>query len=84
MEKEYIERGALEKAIDKGHWEYSITMPNKCNFKEIAGAIPAADVVEVVRCKDCIHRNPIGEKCLKDNIWHGLDGFCNFGKRSDK
>ena len=26
-------------------------------------AIPAADVVEVVRCKDCIHRDPEDRKC---------------------
>jgi hypothetical protein len=45
--------------------------------------IPAADVVEVVRCKDCKHKNPICDKCLRDNLWHDVDDFCSRGERSE-
>lgn len=43
-----------------------------------------ADVVEVVRCKDCKHRNPNGYKCLRDNLWHDTDDFCSYGKRKEQ
>ena len=46
-------------------------------------AQPSADVVEVVRCKDCIHRNPFGYKCLRDNLWHDEDGFCSYGEQKE-
>ena len=40
-----------------------------------------SDVVEVVRCKDCSHRNPFGHKCLQDNLWHDDDDFCSYGDK---
>lgn len=42
---------------------------------------PVEDVVKVVRCKDCKHRDPIGYKCLRDNLWHDTDDFCSYGER---
>ena len=45
---------------------------------------PTADVVEVVRCKDCKHKNPIGNKCLRDNLWHDSDDFCSYGERKEQ
>ena len=45
---------------------------------------PTADVVEVVRCKDCKHQNPFGFKCLRDNLWHSSDDFCSYGERKEK
>ena len=50
-------------------------------------AIPAADAVEVVRCKDCKHmeisETTGGRYCY---VWEhfngaGDDGFCNYGER---
>ena len=41
--------------------------------------VPAADVVPVVRCKDCKYRNPDGYKCRRDNLWHDSDDFCSYG-----
>ena len=55
-------------------------------------AVPSADVVEVVRCKDCKHH----EELLNNNdgnvlCWvHGLDvivdrnGYCNYGEREEQ
>ena len=52
--------------------------------------ILAADVVEVVRCRDCVRRNPSAD--LSNSVlctWlHDLsmpkDGYCSYGKREDK
>lgn len=45
---------------------------------------PTADVVEVVRCRDCSHRNPCCHKCLRDNLWHDDEDFCSFGERKEE
>ena len=48
---------------------------------------PAADVVEVVRCKDCIYH--IAEYCTRDikgrtNMFYmTADDFCSYGERKD-
>lgn len=46
------------------------------------------DVVEVVRCKDCVHKNPYTRyefccKCLRDNLHHNTDDYCAYGIRKD-
>lgn len=49
--------------------------------------IPAADVVEVVRCKDCknLYPDDTGKLhwCDCHRMFVGLDDFCNYGKRMD-
>lgn len=48
---------------------------------------PTADAVEIVRCKDCIHRDPEDKKC--DGIFQAKCGmfqmddndFCSYGER---
>ena len=50
---------------------------------------PAADVVEVVRCKDCrLATEDImidgWYYCYNDCIPHKPDGFCNYGERKDE
>lgn len=50
---------------------------------------PTADVVEVVRCKDCKYYkiNPYGEesermcKCWGDYLPTNADDFCSYGER---
>ena len=51
---------------------------NKCGSKHNCHS---ADMVEVVRCKDCRHRNPMGSKCLRDNLWHYDEDYCSYGER---
>lgn len=57
-------------------------------------SIPAADVVEVVRCADCVHYNDkmemycdvvctIRHYCDSSPIIVGKDDFCSSGKRKD-
>jgi hypothetical protein len=42
------------------------------------------DVVEVVRCRDCKHKNPNCYRCLRDNLWHDEDDFCSRGERREQ
>lgn len=50
----------------------------------IPNAATVCDMVEVVRCKDCKHRNPSGWKCLRDNLWHDMNDFCSYGERKEQ
>ena len=97
--KEYIERESLHDEIQR--LSMSIT-GLRCGkgflfecmkqYKEsvlrIVDEQPTADVVEVVRCNDCKHLNPmeIGgyRKCLRDNLWKDTDDFCSRGERRKK
>lgn len=45
--------------------------------------IPAADVVEVVRCKDCKWYEEIIFTCRQIDGVVPEDGFCNFGERKE-
>ena len=57
MATEYIEREAAKRELLS--WAVSINHPEyliKDDTLHIIDSIPAADAVEVVRCKDCKHR----------------------------
>ena len=96
MAKEYIEREAalrpfvIDKQgnriheIDIDNWLISIPIRQ---VKRLLREVPAADVVEVVRCKDCKHSTSCEEiiRCLNP---YGLtvcdkNDFCSFGERRD-
>lgn len=50
-------------------------------LREALNRVPTADVVEVVRCKDCAEYDPDAEWC---NVWQYYlqpDFFCACGKR---
>jgi hypothetical protein len=58
--------------------------------------LPAADVVEVVRCKDCIHSVQLLDRLMcnrnahkSENGWFGLRAtadkhFCSYGERKEQ
>ena len=81
-EKEYIER---EKAKQRLVHDYAYAAAN------ILDEIPAADVVQVVRCKDCKHRY-VPTRCA---LWYGTvngkeyfvergeDFYCSYGERGN-
>ena len=73
--KEYIEKAVSLNALSKS----GVT----CNMRahKIVAAIPAADVVEVVRCKDCIHLGFCGEATNLEVM--GFYGFCSRGQRKE-
>ncbi len=88
MAIEYIDR---EKAKQLLHIEYAYAA------EQLLDEVPAADVVEVVRCKDCKHyRNHPNGLCYlhtepKENarghsgnaVCVEPDDFCSYGERKD-
>ena len=56
---------------------------------DIFADIPAADVVEVVRCKDCLYSTErYGHmECIHGvsyrNTWNKPDFFCSYGERKE-
>lgn len=67
---EYIERDALLAAYDATHKGAA------GGARKLMVDAPAADVVEVVRCKDC----DLQSGC-KVGQYLGNDGFCSYGER---
>lgn len=63
-------------------WE---TEPTDEDIERVIDNMPTADVVEVVRCKDCKRMIPQAHLryCTVWNAWngHGDDGFCCYGER---
>ena len=49
--------------------------------------LPSADVVEVVRCKDCKYwdNEDDAERCTHKygDMWAKPDGYCSYGERTD-
>ncbi len=92
---EYIERGRLQTAIQKGckPWGYDyyryVMGWSDCltRVRDMVRKAPAADVAPVVRCKDCKYYKPDEYECGCD---YGLpcvkaDDFCSYGeRRTDK
>jgi hypothetical protein len=91
---EYIERSEVLDSIDEKIVYINYCSPYQNEIESVVSGLerardsveyaPAADVVEVVRCKDCKRRNPVGSKCLRDNLWHGDSDFCSYGERKEQ
>ena len=45
--------------------------------------VPSADVVQVVRCKDCKHLYKDGECPLRTWFTHDEDDYCSYGERKE-
>jgi hypothetical protein len=87
----YIEREALREAFikhfdavyDDGKLVFSdhICTAEDCeDILKLVAEFPAADVVPVVRCKDCIHHQNEWCEILKAES-PVEDGFCCYGER---
>lgn len=69
--------------------------PSECSIRQSIMALPTADVVEVVRCKDCKHCDVIyplkcaGAEaitvyfCGFNNVPRKADDFCSYGERKE-
>ena len=88
--KEYIERDEAKRVMKANDW-LNPAIPNVVNV--ILDRLPAADVVEVVRCMDCTwwevrsHGSMVG-RC--QNPINGLvseycddEDYCSYGKRKE-
>lgn len=86
---EYIER-----EIAKG--KFSDHLPIGRSIRDTLDEVPAADVVEVVRCKDCKHFKPNARaserfgcgRCIRNSSFEPLElttvmecDFCSYGER---
>lgn len=100
---EYIKRGALIEKINREKWLLNSAFPKrKLCVGDVLDCIftaPAADVVEVVRCKDCRHKNELNkyektiyaDGCVAcsfisatgDRLVMLGDAFCNYGEKMD-
>jgi hypothetical protein len=83
-EKEYIEKKDLKKIIKANAWS-NPAVPNAVNV--IIDRTPAADVVEIVRCKDCVHYqngacNHFGYYIYAPDV--DEDDFCSYGERKER
>ena len=82
---EYIEREAAKSEFNLHFGGVS----HAVIASKILDEIPAADVVEVVRCKDCKHENvhhAISDKHTWCEYWGidpDFDDFCSYGERRD-
>lgn len=74
--KEYIERAAALDVGKRTSGDYAAA------WAEIAH-IPTADVVEVVRCKNCFYYKPFGE-CNNTGSTVKPDDYCSYGARMGK
>ena len=84
----YIEREkVIEIAKDEYYSDFHRSMADLASLRELLEDTPTADVVEVVRCKDCknlMFSNFYGE-CSKAHM--GIvrpDDFCSYGERKDE
>ena len=104
---EYIEREALQQAVAGIHFDAVFAIDfGKTFFHKVLNQYrdavletikrsPAADVVEVVRCKDCRYcdkyypAKEIGKeampayKCLLDKQKRKAENFCSEGRKKD-
>ena len=82
---EYIKREAAIKAIEKSDYTLIANDADDCKadyLREIIESVPTADVVSVVRCKDCKHL--FYTMCAACGFLpHKPDDFCSYGERKD-
>ena len=81
---EYIDREALCKILENWRNAHAdVDDEQGCGLLEDAirevDAQPAADVVEVVRCRDCQKFKTYGCRMVAS----GYDDFCSYGERKD-
>ena len=96
MPKEYIEREVISEGIRK----YYYKNPPNSSYQEgfdrgldkaqrVILNAPVADVVEVVRCRDCLYSTErYGHmECIHGvsyrNTWNKPDFFCSYGERKE-
>ena len=80
---DYIKREDALAIVEKNQYCFV----NESTIDKDLRALPAADVVEVVRCKDCVHRVTDEDTCIRWCIANGGirddDFFCADGKRKE-
>ena len=96
MVKEYIERGHVVDAVLDVYCDTPDIDLSCEKFEAAILKIPAADVVEVVRCRECVHWKPTGSKagnsfsdmeyiggCEFTKYCRRESDFCSYGERKE-
>lgn len=86
---EYIKKNDAEQAILDCPISEMLDLINLQTAISNIDVIPSADVVEVVRCKDCIHNDQCKHRVVmwvEDpiNTWHKDIDFCSYGERKEQ
>lgn len=84
----YIDADALVKRLKHSPLFLGTNMQFKDGVVDLVEKQPTADVVEVVRCKDCKHgqsQKRIGVICEYDQngAFRAYNGFCSYGERGE-
>lgn len=68
------------KGLGRSWWSHSVML--KDNIVQLMKDAPEADVVEVVRCKDCKYSNTNGTVC-RYSVGKAVEPehFCSYGER---
>ena len=87
---EYIKRESLIKVLRKSHSYHAETSRDSsllCRDIRLVKEQPAADVVEVVRCRECIFKQKpkqFGDlQCKILDVPMRNDDFCSYGERKE-
>lgn len=85
MASEYIERNSVLNIV-KGNWMFMTSADDAMQTSvDMIRRLPAADVVEVVRCRDCKFRSNEWTGCPKLNgTITGDEFFCAVGKKREE
>lgn len=75
-------QAVIETTVKKNSVWNTITNASGDNLEQIINSVPAADVVEVVRCKDCKHRKK-NTFCLHNMRYEDDNGLCSYGERKN-
>lgn len=78
MKDDYVKRSDVHKAFQP---KYAPAINR--TFAVMIDSVPAADVVAVVRCRECIYWRGENDLCKGICIDFGADGYCSEGKRKD-
>lgn len=85
MPKEYIDRKALQEMLN-AKAEMAQGTPKQVFYAvaKMVELLPAADVVPVVRCKDCVNRVEFDTNkfhCELTGYYCGERGYCSDGRK---
>lgn len=88
--KEYIERASLVGALTSGTEQLAMREMTGAEayaeFVRLVNFVPAANVVEVVRCRECAYATRPGDNIIYcDNFERDMmpDDYCSVGERKE-
>ena len=80
---DYIKREDAIRQIVKTSAQNELDIPAIGTVIYILSEMDSADVVEVVRCKDCKYRKK-NTFCLHNMRYEDDNGFCSYGERKEE